>query len=495
MTTPRRHISLIGLLAVAAAVVLSGCGGGGKSGVSSESGASLVTDRALAFVSVDSDLGSSQWGKIDDLSRKFPARDRVLGMIKHELAKQHLDWKQDVDPALGPEVDLVVARGPSLQKTAVAVFTKPDDPDKFKQLVKKLDAADESSPPATVREVNGWYFVAKNNAAIDGVLKGTGGALSDNGTFDDALGKLPDDALSKAYVNGHELAGLIRDAAQESSSPFDPSDVGLDKLDFIAASLGAEDDGVRLKGAVSGAGVSSFGAGDYTSKLIDGVPGDALAFLTFRGQGLTDRLKELRSNQLFAQALQQLETTTGVSFDDLLDLFVNEVAFYVRPGAGIPELSLVLAPDNKDKALATLDKLAARAAAAAGGTVSSGAQDGHEVKTVDVGQVAVHYGAIGDKVLITNGVNGIGDYGSGAKLTDSADFKGAKGAAGLPDSNGGFVYLDLKSGIPLIESFAGLASQPLPEDVTANLRPLRSLMAWVAGSGDTRTFDVFLEIK
>ena len=488
---------MLGLVAVVAAAALAGCGGGGATtGVSSESGATLVSGKALAFVSVDSDLGSSQWRKIDDLSRKFPGRDRLLGMVQEALAKQHLDWKDDVDPALGPEVDFAVVRGPTLEKTAAALLTKPDDPEKFKALVKKVDAADESdTTPTVVREVNGWSIAAESNAAIDRVLKGSNAALSDNGTFEDALAKLPDDALAKGYVNGSELAGLIRDVAQESSSSFDASAVGFDKLDFIAASLGAEDDGVRLDGAVSGPGASSFSGGNYTSKLIEGVPADALAFLTLRGGGLTEQLKNLQSNALFSQAFRQFEAATGVSLDDLLELLVNEVAFYVRPGAGVPELSLVLTPDDEAKALATLDKLATRLAEAAGGRVTSGTEAGHQVKTIDFGRFAVHYGALDDKVLITNGVSGIADYGSGANLTDSADFKSAKAAAGLPDSNGGFIYLDLKSGIPLIESLAGLAGEPLPEEVTGNLQPLRSLLAWVAGSGDTRTFDVFLEIK
>ena len=491
------RLVLTSLLA-AVAVAVAGCGGGGgTSGVSSASGASLVTANALAFVSLDSDLGSSQWKQVDSLSHKFPGRDKALDRLKQSLAKDaNLDWKRDVDPALGPEVDVVVARGPTLDQTAVAALTKPDDPDKLKQLVKKLDASDPSdTTPTVVRQVDGWYFVAENNAAIDRVLKGSNAALSDYGTFKDALGKLPDDALAKAYVNGGQLAGIIRDAAQESSTPLDPSAVGLDKLDFIAASLGAESDGIRLKGAFSGSGASTFGAGDFASQLIDGVPGDAVAFLTFRGGGLTDRLQELESNPSVGAGFRQLETVLGAPLRDILDLFSNEVAFYVRPGAGIPELSLVLAPKDRDRAIAILDRVAGRIAAASGGRVTSGTQAGHEVKTVDFGQVAVHYAAVGDNIVITNGETGIADYGSGAKLKDSADFKDAKAAAGLPDSNGGFIYLDLKAGIPMIESFAGLAGAAPPEEVTANLRPLRSLLVWNAGSGDTRTFDVFLEIK
>jgi hypothetical protein len=485
----------IGLLAALA--VLPGCGGGGASGVSTESGATIVTGKALAFVSVDSDLDSSQWGKVDDLSHKFPGRDKALASLKKDLAGENLDWDRDIDPALGPEVDIAVARGPTPAATAFAFLTKPDDPDKFKELVKKLDASEHGtdSTPTVYREVDGWYVAAENTAAIDRVLKGSGEALSDNGSFGDALAKLPDGALAKAYVNGAELAGLIRDAARESSSPFDPSAVGLDKLDFIAASLGAEDDGVRLKGVATGAGVSSLSAGDFTSVLIDGVPGDAFAFLDFRAGGLVDGIEKLRSNPTYGAAFAQFETMLGVPLADVLELLRNEMAFYARPGAGIPEFSLVLDPEDSDKALATLDKLAARIAAATGARVTSGTQGGHQVKTIDFGQFAVHYAALDGKVLITSGVTGIADYGNGAKLTDSADFKEAKAAAGLPDSNGGVFYVDLKSAIPLIESFAGLAGESPPEELTANLRPLRSFLSWTTGSDDTRTFEAFLEIK
>ena len=494
MTMPLPRTLLTALLATLA-VVVSGCGGGGTSGVSSDSGASLVTAKAVAFVSIDSDLGSSQWGKVDDLSHKFPGRDKALSQLRQKLAKEGIDWDR-VDPALGPELDIVVARGPTLDQTAAAFLTKPDDPDKFKELVKKVDESDDAgSTPTAVREVNGWYIAAENDAAIDRVLKGSDEALSDSQTFNDALGKLPNDALAKAYLNGPQLADLIRDAARADASSFDPDTIGLDKIDFYAASLAAEDDGIRLKGAVNGSGVSSFGQGDYDSKLLGGVPADALAFLTFDGGGVTSRLRSLQSNELFAQALRGLQASTGVSFDSLLDLFANEVGFYVRPGAGIPELSLVLDPADREEALATLDRFAGRIAALYGGEVSSGTQDGHAVKTIDFGTVAVHWADVDGKVLITNGVTGVADYGGRSKLTDSANFKDAKAAAGLPDTNGGFIYLDLKSGIPLIESFAGLAGEPLPEEVAGNLRPLRSFVSWIAGSGDTRTFVAFLEIK
>ena len=98
-------------------------------------------------------------------------------------------------------------------------------------------------------------------------------------------------------------------------------------------------------------------------------------------------------------------------------------------------------------------------------------------------------------MLITSGVSGIADYGEGDHLQDSADFKQAQDAAGMPDSTGGVVYIDLKDALPLLEGFASLSGQSLPSSTTENLRPLRSFLAWTNTEGETRTFDAFLEIK
>jgi hypothetical protein len=484
MTARFSRLSIAPLLAALALV--SGCGGGsGATSSSTESGATVVGEDALAFVSVSSDLGSSQWQQADKLAQKFPFRDQALAQFKQELAKQNLDYDKDVKPALGPEVDVVVAEGASLNQTVAVLMTKPDDVAKFKALVNKANASGGST--AVFREVNGWYLASDKQASIDKVLKGSGGSLADSSTFKDALGKLPGDALVKAYLSGKELGALVREAAAQQGG----TTAGLDKLDYVSASLSAESDGLRVRGAAQGAGTNALGAGDYSSSLLDKVPGDALAFLSFRGGGTADQLKKLESNPQTAKSLQQLQATLGVSLDDLLALLRNEVGFYLRPGAGIPEFSLALSPSDKTAALSTLDKLAAKVAALTGGKVTSGT-----VRTIDFGQFALHYGLADDHVLITSGLNGISDFGgSESKLPDSPDFKEATSAAGMPDSNGGFIYLDIKNAIPLIEGFAALSGQPLPPKVAGNLRPLRSFVAWSGGSGDSRTFNAFLEIK
>jgi hypothetical protein len=483
----------IALLA-ALAVAVSGCGSTGTKASSSgePAGAKLVRPGVVAFVSVDSDLESSQWKQLDELAKKFPGRDKALARIERAFTKQGVDFKNDVEPALGPEVDVAVALGVGDRDTAVVALTKPDDPNKFKALVAKLNAKDSSGEKAVYREVDGWYALSDKQTSIERVLANGGDTLANDATYQEALGQVSGDALAKAFVDGQQLNAAIKQAAQQNRSPF--AFGGFDGVRYVAAAASAEDDGVRVHGAWNG---GDLGGADFASKLLGGIPGDALALLNLDGSGTAEQIEKLEDNPMFAQALKRFETSLGVPYDDVLDLIRNEIALYVRPGALIPEVTLVLDPKDPSKALSTLDTLAQHLAAMSGGKVESGTEDGHEVKTVNFGQFAIHYGETdGGKIVITSGANGIAEYGaSGERLPDSADFKEAKDAAGMPDTTGGVVFIDIKNLVPLIQSFAALAGGNLPSDTFDNLRPLRSFLAWTQGTGDTRSFDAFLEIK
>jgi hypothetical protein len=497
MTSRLRHLLLGALTALA--LLAAGCGGATTSGSGDTAGATLVRPDALVFVSFDTDLGSSQWKQVDALSKKFAGRDEALSQINHELEKNSVDYSRDIKPAVGPEVDLAIVPSPNLTDVAVVGLTKPEDAGKFKALVKKLNEQGDSGQPAVYREVNGWFALSDSQAHIDQVLKSGDKSLSDESIFNDALGKLPDEALVKAYVNGPQFGKLVQQLGLGKGNGLAAStpELGVTKLDFISAALSAEEDGIRLHGATGGEGSSSLASGDYESKLISGVPADALAFFSFKGGKSVDQMKEqFDTNPTFSQALPQIERELGVKVADILALLRGEVALYVRPGGAIPEVSLVLDTSDQAAALSTLDKLASRLASFTNTKVSTSRAEGRTVKTIDFDQFAIRYAGLGVKVLITSGLNGIGAYtSSDSKLSDSADFKEAKSAAGMPSSNSGFMYVDLKNSIALAESLSGLAGSSLPPQATENLKPLRSFVAWGERSGDAFTFDAFLEIK
>jgi hypothetical protein len=496
----RIRLPVFGLLA-ALAVLAAGCGGGGanKGGASTSPGATMVTAHALAYVSVESDLGSSQWKQVDELSHQFPGRDKAIAQIKKSLSDQNVDYTADIQPALGSEVDFAVVNGATPKNISFAALTKPEDPLRFKALVAKMNRK-RSGSEAVYRDIgNGWYALSRTQQMIDRVVEtDKSNSLAHDPTYTQSLGKLPPEALAKAYVNGPEFARLIKQAVERSNTQLDLSALGgLDKLDYISASLSAESDGVRLRGAVSGSGSATLGSGEYTSKLMDGVPGDALAFLTFQGGGLADQLQKLENNAQLGPALKQMEAGLGVSLKEILDLFRNEVGFYARPGTPIPEFTLVLESSDEQKAMGTIDKLFTRLGAT-GMTQPCPTTDqgGVTMKCAQISSLPIRYGASDGKVFLTTGASAVSEYkASGNKLKDDTDFKDAEAAAGMPDSTGGFIYVNLKDTIPMIETLAGFGGTHVSPEVAANLAPLRSLLAWGGGSGDTRTFDVFLEIK
>jgi uncharacterized protein DUF3352 len=468
------------------ALVVAGCGSVQKTssdGGSAPAGASLVRADVLAFASLNSDLGSSQWRTFSKLWEKFPSHDTWLQQIEQSLDKQHLDYARDVGPALGSEFDVGVATSGSTQ--AVVGFTKPDDPAKFKALVAKSN--DQGSTPSVTRDLgDGWWGVADKATDFDAVLKGSGGALSGVDSFTTAMGKLPGDTLVRAYVDGPQLSQLAKQ--RNASSGTGAAAAGLDGLKYVGLSLVAEDSGLHLQGVSSG---GSLGGQEFASKLLSGIPSDSFLALDVLGTGATQELQKLETSPQYAAGAKQLEQQLGVTPDELVGLLDGEVAFYARPGTLIPEFTLALRPNDPTSALATVDKLMTHLAARSGTKVQTGTDD----KTIDFGGYAIHYGERDGKVIVSSGLNGISDFGSSGSVTDSADFKEAKDAAGMPDSSGGIFYVDLKDAIPLIESYAGLSGQKIPASVSDNLKPLRSLLSWSQGGNDDRTYDVFLEIK
>ena len=492
------------LAAVCAALAAAGCGGTTqKAGVSGESGASLVRSGALAFAAVDSDLSSSQWKQVDALLKKFPAHDRWIRELKQSLRNDDppLDYDRDLKDALGPEVDVAVVAAPGATP-AFAVMTEPDSMDKAKALVRKENAADNGDK-AVSREVNGWLVVADSSEMIDRVLKAPGGSsLADDGLFKEAIGSLPADGLAKAFVDGAQLgrlAGSLIPYGQTAAVGTNPlAPFGLDRLDWIGAALDAKGDGIRFQAGVNGAGgARALGsAAPYASKLLSGVPADAFAFATFRGANGTNQLERLRRNPQFRQPFAELERRLGMSLDSVLALFSHEVAFYVRRGPGLPEFSLVLEAPDTQAALKTIDRLAARVGALVHSGVTVEQQGGLTVKSLAVSRVTVHWAGFDGRVLLTTGPTGIADYRAGGdKLSGSAEYKDALAAAGAPDKTGGLVYVNLRDATQLIESYFGLSGEKMPPDVAANLKPLRSFVAYSTTAGGLTKLAAFLQVK
>lgn len=462
---------------LALALIAAGCSGGVSAGATSapESGASITPASVPLYVSVDTAVESEQWRVLQDLLEKFPGKDTLLDAHGLDRAK--------FASSVGDEVDVVVLDFGTRGKAPTVIgLTRPKDEAAFNELLEK------GEKPFVHTKIDGWTVFSSEQSALDAFEQARSGErLADSKTFLEATGRLPAGAPVKAYLNGSSLAAALQGALPNVGGSI-PS---LGRLSWLSGSLEPTKDGVGLRLVASSK--QSIGP-PYASQLVSQVPAGALLYVSFNG--LDKALGQGLANDEVRKRVAPLESLLGVTVNDIVSLFGGEGALYVRQGAPLPEVTLVLQVDDEAKAIATVDKLAAGVGGLLGGKPGGSTQiAGVTAKTLQFGGVAVYYAGFDGKLVITDSTTGIsGLRDQGQKLADDPVFKEARDRAGMPDKTIGFLYLNLKDGIPVVQSLARTAGKPLPSEVTENLAPLRSLLLYGASEGTTATVRGFLEI-
>jgi hypothetical protein len=470
------------LASVLALLLLAGCGGSESTSASgTESAATVAPASAAAYVAISSDSDSEQWQQAMELLDRFPGSDEVVADLRRELAEEDVNWEQDVDPALGPETAVVVIGA----ENDVVALTQPDDEAKFDALLARM--SEDSDEELVKREVDGWTAVAESAAILDAFEQAREqGELQDEEAFRDSFADLPEEALVKAYVPWSTIERTAEDAS--GTSPGALADVQLTALAFAAE---ARDDGVTISGVTKLSGDTE--QEPYEPELLARVPDDALAVVSINAIG--GGLGAIRSEESIGPAVGQLEQALGITLDDVTALIRGEAILYVRPGTPLPEVTLLTEVEDEAAAVATLDKLATRAAALTGARTGTAEVDGLQVKYVDIQGVRIAYTTFDGLLAVTTGAAGIRDArGDGDKLADDERFQAAQEAAGMGDETYGFAYVDLEDAIPLIESFAALAEEQIPPEVSANLAPLETFLFSTTADGDTARFSATLGI-
>jgi hypothetical protein len=483
------NVRSFALLLLLLAATLAGCGEEAGSG---PDGASVTPASAQLFVSIDSDSGSDQWKQAGALLDKFPGGDKLIASALGELSKEGVDFHQDVEPAFGPETNVV---GLDLSDEGEFVgLTQPDDAQKLKDVLAKGDT------PLVSREIDGWTAFAETDAVLDEFdAARKQGTLADASDYQDAIGEVNQDGLVQLYLNGSGLAEAIAKEQGPSSPQLDTFFPG-GKIPSFAVSVTAEDNGARIEGASTSTDESTFSTDNFNPELPEQVPGGVLFYAN--GNDLEQAFSRARDvlgeqNPQFDQDLARLEAQIGVSLDeDVFPLFSGETAIYVRPSLLIPEVTLVTDVDDEDAAMATVNKLAS----AIGQYVPAAQRvidvdiSGVQAKQMPVsGPVSLYWAAFDGHLVLTTSRMGIADLKSGDdRLADDEDFKSALEQADMPDETSGFVYVNLHDAI---SSVLGLGAANVPPDVRANLEPLDSLVLWSSKDGETLRFAGFLGVN
>jgi hypothetical protein len=186
-----------------------------------------------------------------------------------------------------------------------------------------------------------------------------------------------------------------------------------------------------------------------------------------------------------------------VPLEQLVDSLSGEGALYVRKGAKLPEVTLVLAPTDAGKTWDTLNGVARKLAEQADTSVAVRTEDGREVRSVALGDFTVSFARLDAKTLIvTTGPDGIKAFSAGgAKLVDSTAFERAAQAVDMKpgERTRGFVYVDVDSVLPLVEAASG--GSEVPADVKDVLSSLDSFVLQGTGEGDVAQLQGFLRLN
>jgi hypothetical protein len=464
-----RAIALAALASLT--IALAACGSGDVGAGAPPSSAALLKPGAVAYAQVVTDSDFGQWQQAQDLISRFPSGDALFARLEAELAKEGVSWEDDVKPALGSVLDVVVypdgGGGPSI----VGLTNQPDKA-AFDALDAKVKGPNSEHEYAS-RDLGDWIAISNSQAAIDNALKNGGESLADAQSFKDAMADLPADALARVYVDPGRAVALAGDSSQKNAFEL----LGFDKLDFAGAWAKARDEGAELGFSVRGDGAEAlFGAEPYTSKLLDRIPADAFAVATFRADGLKRSLDRYRQNPMFEKAVSEFEQEYGVTLDELAGLLDGEAVLAVGKGAPIPEITLLLETDDPAAARATVDRLLRKAGP-------------------ELGNVQLTTGTLDGALIVSTGRNAVAELQErGDKLVDSDRYKDALDHAGAPDEYTGLLYVDLREATDLILGFAGVSGAKIPPKVAANLEPLKSLVVYGTLDGSLATSQAFVEI-
>ena len=489
-------------LVAALAVALGGaaCGGDGA-GSGLGSGADVAPAATAFFLSLNTDFEGDQWQTAGELLRKFPGGQDALRSVLSDMRDDDVDFERDVKPAVGPEVDFVLV---DFEDEDSWVFlTQPRDEAKLQELVRKGD------DPGVAEEIDdGWWAAAETQEAIDAFKEARGDeSLGETDSYADVAGKLPDDALGRAYVSGAALAEELRaeTTSDDERAALDCA-LGGGEVPSLAFALGAQDEGLRIASAVD---VGDRELPDESaSDLDETVPEGALAFIST--SNVAGSIRELLrcvsdANEDAARQLAQIELALGVSVEeDLLPLFEGETAIAVYApvagvqgfGATIPPAVLVTEIEDEAEAMDIVEKIAARASAFLPEVqVDEVDVAGVQARRVSFGgQPYAFFAAFDGKLVLATTEEALRGVREGPKLADDPAYEGAREAADAPDEAMGYVYVNVEDAAGVALNALGAEGGAIPPEVAANIEPLRALFLWGGKDGDTATSEGLLGI-
>ncbi len=512
MSLRRVRASLCACAAVAATVV-TGCGGGGGSSNNVDVGpaAAVPADTPIYLDATVRPTGTAEVDAKAAASKIMGTSDpggKLISLITkssqaNEKPGETFNWQQDVEPWLGEKVAIFYD---SLQSSDPTVVVESKN--NTAALAAEREDVRDTGQTATYKGhtydviKGGNAFGAVGSFIVYGPVKGfqlavdasEGDSLGDSSDFKDAIGSLPSDRLGTIYTLPKTLLAAI------PSGQIDPNSEGLleriagGSLDKpVSGALTASAESIELQATGGTNGVDT-----PQSSLIRGVPSQAWLAIGAGNLGASvrrtlDQVKGSIPN--FDSVVQQIETTTGSSLDQLTGS-LGDAALYVE-GTTKSTLTGALVVQSKDpnltgRLLNQLQGLLQLGSTSVKPLHFSGGGSGFQINDPNLAQAPVEVAQQGDKIVIGYGA------GSAARTLTPAQSLPANpafaAAQGQVSDLGTDLFLDFPSVFRVAES-TGAKSDPGFVKAKPYLDALSYLVSGSGNKGDQAEFKAVVGLK
>ena len=531
--TSRRTTGGVVAAVAAASLAFAGCGGGQAStGAGASDVAGFIPAGSPVYIELSTDVGGTQWMQALALAKRFPGYGKLVADVSDQLTNQKIDFAGQIKPLLGKaaavgvfDIKGLADNSPDPSVVAAIDLANGKEADFLKLIQSGKDPAKKvgqhdgvdlyGDSHTTFAVLDGTVLVSDTpervDRAIDAHRGGKSQTMAGSAKLDKAFAELPDQVLAQGFV---DLGAVVRLAGTAGGSTASAGGaaiaeqlkkIGIGADAAIGLSVSAEADGVRIKAVGLGLTQMAGATESFTPKLVEKVPADAIAYVGFRnayslGAQLIKQIggQDPQVKQALSQASLALPLL-GINLDDVKGLTSLEHALVVTKGTKTPGAVLALEVADPAKAGATLDTLSKTAPAllAKMGTkipaftkvaLANGVSGWQSAITPRAGVV---YGVDGNLALIGTLPEAVRQVQAPvSKLTDDPAYQAA--TRQMPSKVDGLLWLN---GEELLTTLDGLGVlKNAPDNVIANVRPLKNLAAWSTG-GDKPTFEAFLTIK
>lgn len=506
--------------AVAAALVLAGCGGDGGSDPNDPAG--LAPPTSSLFIQATLRPQGELKANVESLAGDVAGIDDVGQRIVDELESsagdsgEDFDYARDVEPWLGERAGMFFERydgedfrgfGVALQTTdteAAQAFVdkqaKSNDDPVGTGSYEGVDYTVDETDKTTVGVVGDFLLIAEDERAFEHAVDASeGDSLSGQSQYEQAISAASNASLADVYVDVGALLDQAGTAESDQAVQVFKS-IGLDPTDAtVVASVIPRPDQLEID-VSSDLGDAEAPSGDV-SELIGSLPADA--FAAFGASGFSEQLKEaideLDSSgipgQLPPNRLKSTLKAMGFDLDRIADSLEDAAVFAQGSGEGNLGGALVFTTSSGEAAetVANIGVLL-RNTGTPGVTAVTGKASGFSVRDPDLGRQPLVIVAKDDRIAIGYGraaaLRGVG-AGGGATLSDTPSFEDAVASLGDTPLS---AFVDGPGVLRLIEGL-GAASDPDFRSARPYLRKADFLAAGTGSEDGLTTAKLIVGLK